>query len=106
MKKLIGVVSAVFFVLLVYGSAFAVEMPLEETIEQETQAPSEAQIPAGEEGAAIPDGAEAPLAVWGTADSLSPGGELSSSQSIDTVKVDLSADEDGKSFMPENDNLE
>ncbi|MDH5763000.1 MAG: hypothetical protein OEZ51_08465 [Nitrospinota bacterium] len=114
MKKLIGVLSAVFFILAVTGPAFANEFPLQEAIEQETLAIPEGEEVLGEEtatsesqgssdiaNAEIPAGAEATLAVWGSRDNETPAAPATPSH-IDTVKVDLSVDDDGQTFMPRN----
>jgi hypothetical protein len=112
MKKLIGVVSAVFFVLLLTGPAFASDLPMEETIEQEMQAIPEDEATVSEEDsvfdsqitseladAEISVGGEAPLAVWSSRDIEAPA-EQSTPSRIDSVKVDLSVDDDGQTFMP------
>ena len=112
MKKLIGVFSAVFFVLFLTGPAFASELPLEETIEHGMQAIPEGEATAGEEtsvldsqitseltDAEISVGGEAPFAVWSSRDIEAPA-EQSMPSRIDSVKVDLSVDDDGQTFMP------
>ena len=110
MKKLSGVFTAVFFVLFLNGPAFASELPLEETVEQGMQATpegevtaveqtplTESQIPSDLTEADISVGAETPLAVWSSRDTESVPVTPSH---IDNVKVDLSVDDDGQTFMP------
>jgi len=115
MKKLIGVFTAVFFVLFLNGSVFASELPIEEITDQGMQAApdssmtlgeeataSESQTPSDLEGAAIPEGAEAPLTVWGSSENQASTGPTGQTSPIDSVKVDLSVDADGQTFMPLN----
>jgi len=113
MKKLIGVVCAVFLILFLNGPAFANELPIEEIADQGMQAMpegetaagedtplSESETPAAMEDAEIANAGESSLSVWTAASSqasIQPTGQPSH---IDTVKVDLSVDSDGQTFMP------
>ena len=116
MKKLIGVVSAVFLVLFLTGPAFANELSLEDIVEQEMQTAPEGEISAEEEAfapeiptpttmedAEIPQGEESPFSILSSGDNQAPAIVTSH---IDTVKVDLSVDVDGQTYMPVADELD
>ena len=108
--------SAVLLILFVNGSVFAAEQPFEETVEDtieqgfevapegeivtdEETSSVEAQVSSEFTGAEIPVGGEAPLAVWGGRDTEAST-EPAQPSHIDSVKVDLSVDEDGQTYMP------